>query len=180
MALTILSLVFSLLEQTNNNQPKENSMKKLLSCTMIALLTTIAISIASPTPDQDAMMEKEKAAWQAYKEKDADAFQKSADHDIVGVYSDGISDMAKEMADMKKWDMKSFKISDFKSHSDEKDVVVTTYTVVLEGTYDGHDASGTYNAGSVWKMEDGKWLAIFHTNIKQDSGAMAPDAPKKE
>ena len=31
----------------------------------------------------------------------------------------------------------------------------------------GKDASGTYNAGSVWKMENGKWLAIFHTNIKQ-------------
>ncbi len=86
---------------------------------------------------------------------------------MLGVYAEGISDMTKEMSDMAKWDMKSFTISDFKSHSDEKDVVVATYTVTLEGTYDGKDASGTYNAGSVWKMENGKWLAIFHTNILQ-------------
>ena len=78
---------------------------------------------------------------------------------------------------MKKWDMKSFKISDFKSHSDEKDVMVTNYIVTLEGTYDGKDASGIYYAGSVWKMENGQWLAIFHTNVKQEG---QPYAQKKE
>ena len=94
------------------------------------------------------MMEKEKAAWQAFKEKDADGFKKVVDHDMVGIYADGIADMAKEMSDMKKWDMKSFAISDYKSHSDEKDVVVTSYVVTIKGTFDGKDASGTYNAGS--------------------------------
>ncbi len=152
-------------------------MKKLLSYTMIALLATIAVSIAAPSNDE--MMEKEKSAWQAFKDKDAAGFQKIVDHDMVGVYADGVSGMTEELADMKKWDMKSFKISDFKSHSDEKDVVVMSYKVTLEGTYDGKDASGTYNAGSVWKMEDGKWLAIFHTNVMQ-AGATAPDAQKKE
>jgi hypothetical protein len=148
-----------------NKQRKEYLMKKLMSYTMIALLATIAVSIAAP--DKDAMMEKEKAAWQAFKDKDADGFQKVVDHDMVGIYADGISDMAKELADMKKWDMKSFKISDFKSHSDEKDVVVTSYVVTLEGTYDGKDVSGTYYAGSVWKIENGKWLAIFHSNAQK-------------
>ncbi|MGI8431108.1 MAG: nuclear transport factor 2 family protein [Chthoniobacterales bacterium] len=150
---------------------------KLLSYTMIALLATVALAGAAPSNDD--MMAKENAAWQAFKDKDAAGFKKVADHDMLGVYAEGISDMAKEMADMAKWDMKSFKISDFKSHSDEKDVVVSTYTVTLEGTYDGKDAGGVYNAGSVWKQENGKWLAIFHTNVKQ-AGAMAPEAQKKE
>ncbi len=153
-------------------------MKKLLSLTMIALLATIAVSIAAP--DNDAMMEKEKAAWQAFKDKNADGFKKVVDHDMIGVYADGVADMTKEMADMQKWDMKSFAISDYKSHSDEKDVVVSSYKVTLEGTFDGKDASGVYNAGSVWKQENGKWLAIFHTNVKQASGEMTPDAQKKE
>jgi hypothetical protein len=151
-------------------------MKKLMSYTMIALLTTIAVSIAAP--DKDEMMAKEKAAWQAFKDKDAAGFQKLVDHDVVGVYADEINGMKGELDGMKKWDMKSFEISDFKSHSDEKDVVVTSYVVTLEGTYDGKDASGTYNAGSVWKMENGKWLAIFHTNVLQVG--TAPDAQKKE
>jgi hypothetical protein len=151
-------------------------MKKLFSYTMIALLATIAVSIA--TPDKDGMMAKETAAWQAFKDKKADDFKKVVDGDMIGVYADGISDMTKELADMMKWDMKSFTISDYKIHSDEKDVVVSNYTVTLAGTYDGQDASGTYNAGSVWKLEDGKWLAIFHTNVKQ--AAMDPAAQKKE
>ena len=140
-------------------------MKKYLSYTIAALLATIAVSIAAPT--EDAMLEKEKAAWQAFKDKDAAAFKKVVDADMIGIYSDGIADMAKELADMQKWDMKSFTISDFKSHSDEKDVAVTNYVVTLEGTYDGKDASGTYYAGSVWKMENGAWLAIFHTNAQK-------------
>src|ERR1051325_5026827 len=150
-------------------------MKKLISYTMIALLTTVAVSIA--TPSNDEMLAKETAAWQAFKDKDADGFKKVVDQDTVGVYEDGIADMAKEMSDMQKGDMKSFKISNYKSHSDEKDVVVSSYTVTVEGTYDGKDAGGTFNAGSVWKMENGKWLAIFHTNIKQ---AAMDAAQKKE
>ena len=152
-------------------------MKKLISYTMMTLLTTIAISTAAP--DKDAMMAKETAAWQAFKDKNADDFKKVVDHDMIGVYADGIADMAKEMSDMQKWDMKSFKISDYKIHSDEKDVIVANYIVTLEGTFDGADASGTYNAGSVWKQENGKWLAIFHTNVKQ-AGAVAAAAQKKE
>ena len=140
-------------------------MKKLLSYTMIALFATVAVSIAAP--DKDEIMAKEKAAWQAFKDKNADDFKKVVDHDMIGVYADGIANMAKELADMQKWDMKSFKISDYKAISDEPDVMVTSYTVTIEGTFDGKDASGTYNAGSVWKIENGQWLAIFHTNVKQ-------------
>ncbi len=153
-------------------------MKKLLSYTLIALLATIAVSTAAPTNDE--MMAKETAAWQAFKDKKADDFKKVVGDDMIGVYADGIADMAKEMSDMQKWDMKSFKINDYKIHSDEKDVVVACYTVTLEGTFDGQDASGTYNAGSVWKQKNGKWMAIFHTNVKQASAGTAPDAQKKE
>ena len=144
-------------------------MKKYITYAVIAFFATIAISIASP--DKAAIEAKEKAAWQAFKDKKADDFKKLVDKDIRCVYADGISDMQKELADMKKWDMKSFTISDFTTFSDEKDVMVTTYTVKVEGTYDGKDASGTYNDGSVWKQEKGAWLAIFHTNMKEETAA---------
>ena len=72
---------------------------------------------------------------------------------------------------MQKWDMKSFEISDYDMFSDEKDVIVATYKVKVEGTYDGKDMSGIYNAGTVWKQENGKWLAIFHTNVRAETPA---------
>ena len=136
---------------------------------MIALLATIAISMAAPT--DDALMENEKAAWQAFKDKKPDDFKKLVSANVVAVYAEGMSDMQKELADMQKWDMKSFAISDYKVSSDAPGTVVTTYKVAVEGTYDGKDQSGTYNAASVWKKQKGEWQAIFHTNVKEQTAA---------
>jgi hypothetical protein len=145
-------------------------MKKQITYLITALLATIAISNAAP-PDKAAMEGKEKAAWQAFKDKNSDAFKKVVDKDIRCVYADRLStSLQNELADMQKWDMKSFEFSDFGMFSDEKDVIVTTYKVKVEGTVDGKDASGNYNAGSVWKLENGQWLAIFHTNVKEAAG----------
>jgi len=148
-------------------------MKKLFSYLVVLTCTAITVSVAG---DKETVQANEKAAWQAFKDKNADGFKKVVDKDFKGVYAEGVSDMAKELSDMKKWDMKSFAISDYNSFSDEKDVMVTTYTVKIEGTYDGKDASGTFNAGSVWKKEGKDWLGIFHTNVKAETGATSPAA----
>jgi len=141
--------------------------KKYISYTIIALLATAAISAAAST--EDMVQEKEKAAWQAFKDKKSDDFKKVVSTNLVAVYAEGMSDMQKELADMQKWDMKSFAISDYKVTANGSDTVVTTYTVKIEGTYDGKDQTGTYNAGSVWKKQNGQWQAVFHTNVKQAS-----------
>ena len=146
---------------------QKETMKKYISYTMMALLGTVALSTAAST--EDVMQEKEKAAWQAFKDKKTDDFKKVVSPNLVAVYAEGMSDLQKELADMQKWDMKSFAISDYKVTSDGSDTVVTTYKVTIEGAYDGKDQTGTYNAASVWKKQKGKgeWQAIFHTNVKQ-------------
>ena len=138
---------------------------------MMTLLGTVALSTAAST--EDVMQEKEKAAWQAFKDKKTDDFKKVVSPNLVAVYAEGMSDLQKELADMQKWDMKSFAISDYKVTSDGSDTVITTYKVTIEGAYDGKDQTGTYNAASVWKKQKGKgeWQAIFHTNIKQAATA---------
>jgi hypothetical protein len=140
-------------------------MRRLISYATVALLATAAISTAAT--NDDAMLEKEKAAWQAFKDKKPDDFKKVVSANLMAVYTEGVSDMQKELTDMQKWDMKSFAISDYKVTSAGSDTVLTTYKVTVEGTYDGKDQSGTYNAGSVWKKQNGEWQAIFHTNIKE-------------
>jgi hypothetical protein len=144
-------------------------MKKYITYAMIAFFATIAVSMAAP--DKDAMMEKEKAAWQAFKDKKSDEFKKLLSADFMGVYSDGIQTLQKEMDSMQKWDMKSFSFSDFNLVMTDADTALVTYHVKVEGTADGKDASGTYNAGSVWQMKDGEWHPIFHTNVKQEAAA---------
>jgi hypothetical protein len=139
-------------------------MKKSLSCLVAVLLVTVAVSSAGP--DKAAIEAKENAAWQAFKDKNADAFQKVVDKDIRCAYDVGINKMSDELNDMKNADIKSFKLTDFDSFSDEKDVIVTTYKVDLQATQNGQDISGNYNSGSVWKLENGQWMAIFHTMVK--------------
>lgn len=145
-------------------------MKKYLTIAAGVFFATIVLSFAA-TPDKDAIMAKEKEAWQAFKDKKADDFKKVVDTGFRGVYATGIINLTQELADMQKWDMKSFALSDFTSYSDEPDVIVTTYKVAIQGTFEGKDASGTYNCGTVWKTEKGVWLAIFHTNVKAESAA---------
>jgi hypothetical protein len=140
-------------------------MKKCISYAMIGLLVAIASSTAAS--QEDIIQENEKAAWQTFKDKKPDDFKKVVSSNLVAVYAEGMSDMQKELADMQKWDMKSFAISDYKATSAGPDTCITTYKVAIEGTYDGKDQTGTYNAASVWKKQNGKWQAIFHTNVKQ-------------
>ena len=141
-------------------------MSKYMSLTLAGLIATVAVAVAGP--DKEAIMAKENAAWQAFKDKKADDFKKVVSADFRGVYAEGNSTMQTEITDMQKWDMKSFAISDYNAVSDG-DTIVTTYKVMIEGTYDGKDHSGTFNAGSVWKKMKGEWQAIFHTNAKVEA-----------
>ncbi|MFL6519701.1 MAG: nuclear transport factor 2 family protein [Chthoniobacterales bacterium] len=145
-------------------------MKKYFSLAVTVWFASIALSIAA-TPDKDAIMAKEKEAWQAYKDKNADGFKKLLDKDYRAVYANGIVDLKAEVDGMQKTDMKSFAISDYTAFSDEPDVIVTTYKCAVQGTENGKDTSATYNCGTVWKMENGTWMVIFHTNAKAEGSA---------
>lgn len=141
-------------------------MQKLTIYTITVLLGSITLTFAGP--DSATMQAKETEAWQTFKDKNEAGFQKVVDKDIRCVYDAGTMMMADELGAMKTSSTKSFTISDYKIFSDEKDVVVATYTVKIEGTDpNGKDISGTYNAGTVWKDEGGQWMAIFHTHAKQ-------------
>ena len=139
-------------------------MKKLMIYTMTAFFVTIAISIAAP--DKDAMMAKEKAAWQAFKDKKADDFKKLLSTDLVTVYSDGMHSLQQEVDAMSKTDMKSFDLTDFNVVFPNKKTAIITYKAKIEATADGKDVSGTYNVGSVWHTANGQWVGIFHTDSK--------------
>src|SRR6476659_4501354 len=107
-------------------------MKKYFSLAVTVWFAAIALSVAA-TPDKDAIMAKEKAAWQAFKDKNADAFKKLVDKDFRGVYAEGVVDLKAELDEMQKADMKSFTLSDFTYFSDEPDVIVTTYKCTMQG-----------------------------------------------
>jgi hypothetical protein len=149
-----------------NLYERTNLMKKLISYTVTTFLVSIAISFAAPDNDKEGIISKETAAWQAFKDKKADEFKKLVSPDLVTVYADGMHSMQEELDIMAKADMKSFRLSGFNVTFAGSDTAMITYKATIQGTTGGKDTSGTYNAGSVWRMTNGQWQAIFHTDSK--------------
>jgi hypothetical protein len=145
-------------------------MKKLIIYSVTALLATAAISFAA-TGDKEAIISKEKAAWQAFKDKKADEFKKLLSTDLVAVYADGMHNLQQEVDGMSKTDVKSFDLSDFNVVFPDQKTAIITYKAKFEATSEGKDVSGTYNAASVWHKAKGQWLGIFHTDMKEETAA---------
>lgn len=145
-------------------------MKKMITYIATALLATIAISFAA-SGDKDAIISKEKAAWQAYKDKKTDEFKKLLSMDLVTVYADGMHNLQQELDAMSKTDMKSFDLSDFNVVFPNPKTAIITYKAKVDATSGGKDVSGSYNVGSVWHMAKGQWVGIFHTDMKVEAPA---------
>jgi len=141
-------------------------MKKVMSFAAMTFFALAAVSLAAS--EKDAMIDKEKAVWQTVQDKKYDAFRKNLADDFRSVYREGINDTDKEVADVKKADLKSFSFSDVTVVFPDKDTALLTYKVTTQGTQDGKDVSGTYNAASVWHKGAGGWLGVFHTEVKAE------------
>jgi hypothetical protein len=140
-------------------------MKKLLTLTT-ALLALAATSFAAS--DKDAVIQAEKNIWQAVKDKKFDAFQKMLSSDFRGVYGSAINKAEQEVADIKKVDLKSVTLGEMDVVFIDKDAALLTYTVTVEGTEDGKNVSGKWNAASVWKKDGNDWKSVFHTEMKAE------------
>src|SRR5438874_10179974 len=126
-------------------------MKKLVALALVGFLATSAGLFASP--DKDALIIAEKKAWQDIKDKKWDDFKKVFSADFRGVYGSGITKLDQEMTEVKSLDLKSYTLGDIDVVMFNKDAAILTYSVTVEGTEGGKDASGKMNAASVWKKE---------------------------
>jgi hypothetical protein len=138
----------------------------LIGVVPISLSQTKASSSDKPASKETAVIDLEKSAWEAYKNKQADGFKKLMAKDYIGAYAEGIKDVDTEVADMEKGELRQYSFADMKVGFPSADVAVMTYKVTMEGTAAGQDVSGTYNAGSVWVKRGGTWLGVFHTEVK--------------
>jgi hypothetical protein len=140
----------------------------------MALIAVAPICFAQTSPSKSdkstskgtAITDSEKAAWEAYKNKQADVFKKYLTTDYCGVYAEGIKNVDKEVADMEKTELRDYSFADMKVVFPSADVAVATYKATLQSSSGGQDTSGTYNVASVWIKKGGKWLVIFHTDVK--------------
>lgn len=149
-------------------------MKKqfILFCVTSIAVAPICLAQASPekpaksASNEAAITDLERSAWEAYKNKQADAFKKLMSKDYYGEYAEGIKNLDKEVADMAKADLRDYSLADMKVIFPSADVAVITYKSTIQQNSEGKDMSGTYNSGSIWVKKGGKWLEVFHTEVK--------------
>ena len=149
-------------------------MKKpfILFCVTLIAVVSVCLAQASPAKpaksasNETAITHLETSAWEAYKNKQADAFKKLMSEDYCGEYAEGIKNLDREVADMAKTDLRDYSLADMKVVFPSADVAVITYKTTIQQTSEGKDMSGTYNSGSIWVKKGGKWLEVFHTEVK--------------
>jgi hypothetical protein len=149
-------------------------MKKPFILFRVTLIAVVSVCLAQASPakpaksasNETAITHLETSAWEAYKNKQADAFKKLMSEDYCGEYAEGIKNLDREVADMAKTDLRDYSLADMKVVFPSADVAVITYKATIQQTSEGKDLSGTYNSGSIWVKKGGKWLEVFHTEVK--------------
>jgi hypothetical protein len=130
-------------------------------------------------PSEADIIAKEKAAWDAFKKKDADAFGKLMTADYVEVLDSGVSDKATSIAGIKDFDLTDVSFSDWKMTPIDKDAVLLTYKATgVKGKYKGADIPpGPYYEASAYVNRNGDWQAIYYQETL--SQKMPPPPEKK-
>lgn len=141
-------------------------MKKATILTAVLVAISAGLLVAAETGGDDAIVAMEKKAWQSYKDRQAEGFKSLMGSPYTAVYAEGMKDINGELADMSKVELRSFELTDTKVTHPTPDVAVLAYTCNAQGSYAGSDISGTYNCGSVYAKQDGKWVGVFHTEVK--------------
>lgn len=133
-------------------------------------------------PSEADIIAKEKATWDAFRKKDADAFGKLLASDYIEVTDMGVSDKATAIAGMKDFDISDVTYADWKMTPIDKDAVIITYTANLKGTYKGNAVPpGPYRESSAYVNRSGEWVAIYYQETKVMTGPPPPmpkEAPK--
>jgi uncharacterized protein YpuA (DUF1002 family) len=149
-------------------------MKKTFILCCITLLAVAPVCLVQGKPEkagksaatESTISDLEKSAWEAYKNKQADAFKALMSKDYYGVYAEGMKTLDTELADMSQTDLRDYSFSDVKVVFPHRKMAVMIYKANVQATAGGKDMSGTYNCGSIWIQQDGKWVGAFHFEAK--------------
>jgi hypothetical protein len=125
-------------------------------------------------PSEADMIAKEKASWDAFKRKDADAFKKMLTPDYIEITGAGMRDLTATVSGMNDVTLTDVTFADWKMTQIDKDLVLLTYTTTQKGTYKGEAFDAAYRHGAAWINRNGEWLAIY---FQETMTSKAPPPP---
>jgi hypothetical protein len=137
---------------------------------------------AMAPPSEADIIAKEKAAWDTFRKRDADAFKKMLAADYLEVLDSGTKDTAATIDGMKDFEISDVTFADWKMTTIDKDALLLTYTIKVKGSYKGNAVpEGPYYEASAYVNRNGEWLAIYYQEtLAKPEQAMASPSPAKE
>lgn len=147
-------------------------MKKLMMILMIAIgVSSVAFGQEKTSKNNSVkaqIIALEKAGWQAWKNKDANWYQKNLTDDALSVHGNDVADKAQNIKDFIGCEVKSFSLDDFKFVMIDKDAALITFKAMQDAVCNGKTQPAAVRASSVYVKRGGKWLNIFYTEIPLD------------
>ena len=156
----------------------------IASCTPVTNENTANTNKATETkttapPSEADMIAKEKAAWDAFRRKDADGFKKMLAPDYIEVLDSGTMNTETAISGMKDFEISDVTFADWKMTTIDKDAALLTYTVKVKGTYKGKAVpEGPYREASAYVNRNGEWLAIYYQETLSRPPMPPPPSPK--
>src|SRR5207248_3939644 len=86
--------------------------------------------------------------------------------DLITLYADGRHDLTQEMRNISALQVRDYTLGRIRSQSIDPDNILLTYSVDLRGTVGNKPVSGRRWVASLWHRSHGKWLTVYHTEIK--------------
>lgn len=173
----IFALVSLLTLAAGCTAPTENANRTATANTNVAATPTVI------APTEAEATAKEKAAWDAIKNKDYDAFAGMLANDQILVAPDGIYDKATTVSNIKLFELIEVTFSDWKFVPIDADAFAITYTANAKARMDGKDMPGeSWRHSSAWVNRDGKWVSVYHQEgpIKTGPPPPSPAASKAD
>jgi hypothetical protein len=132
----------------------------------ILLIAAVVIAAAPPTAKPATPAQLEMRAWRAFQQKNVGEIKSLFAADFVGIYADGTHDLAKELQSLQHVAIRDYRLTDFKSRTIDADDVLLTYAAAVRATVDSKPVSDRLWIASLWHRERGRWLCVYHTEIK--------------
>jgi hypothetical protein len=133
-----------------------------------ALLTPVASSVAQVAPaTSEQVIQRERDMWQAVKEHRFAPLLAALDStSYVSVSRHGVHGKPVDAARYEWTSLDRYQLSGFETRALDSQTVIITYKADLTGMSLGIHVAGAYWMATIWRLKDGQWLAVFHSESK--------------
>jgi len=132
-----------------------------------ALLVPAVSAVAQVAPaTSEQMIQRERTMWQYVKDHNLSPFRAALDSTMyTSISRYGVHGVPVDAARYEWTTLDRYQLSEFQARGDSATVLLT-YKAELAGTSLGNRVSGTWWMATIWRLKDGQWLAVFHSESK--------------